>query len=861
MFYNDKKFNPKNIENGIYNFWNENGLFKSKLNKNRKKNFSIILPPPNVTGHLHLGHAWDGTIQDTIIRYKKLNGYSTFWLAGTDHAGIATQTKFDTLAKKQNLKFKNEKDYLAQLDNWAHQQENYIINQWAKLGFNLNLDIKTFTLDDNVKKLVLNSFINLYKKGLIYKGLKLVNWDCKLQTAISDIEVIRKASESKLYYFKYPLAENPNEYLLIATTRPETMFGDTNIFVNPKDKRYTKYINKYVINPTNNKKLKILTDNYIDMNFGTGVMKCTPAHDFNDYKLALSHKIKDYYSVINPNGTLNQYCKIDDKSYENIDRIKARPLIVQQLKDKGYLLKIENTTSEIGYSERTNEIVEPLLSEQWFIKMKPIIAEYKKSKEIIKFIPPRFKQTINTWFKNLDDWCISRQLKWGHKIPAYYGPKNQIYVGNKPPENYIQDHDVLDTWFSSGLWPIATTIKNSHMNLKDLYPTNILVTAYDILFFWVARMIFQCFNLTKKIPFKNVLIHGLIRDEQNRKMSKSLGNGIEPNDVINRYGADALRLFLIASSTLGEDLRFSTTKLDYMSNFLNKLWNVHNFINNYDKKSSYKQSIIHPINIWIINKFNEFIKRISSLYEKFNFTLLVKEIIDFTWDTFCNNYLELTHPLIQDNNFKDETLFLIQFIYKNILIILHPICPFITECLYQDLSLKNKISILFEPWPKQIKINSISLHPNHTEIIINTIKSIREIRIKNNVKNSHIIKINLINNQLNKQFNLIQKIMSLYNINLLAINKNTSDKDFITIRNNNVIFEYCNDFTSKSDQHEKLLKQKTILESEIKRSQSLLNNKNFIEKANKNKVENEKAKYKKYLADYELIKKELEESI
>lgn len=854
--YKLKSYNHKLIEKGWYSFWKKNNLFEPN-NKSKSPKFSIILPPPNVTGHLHLGHALDGTIQDVLIRYKKLCGFNVCWFSGTDHAGISAQTKFDKVVKQQNKSFKNQNDYLKQLKNWVENQKQHIHDQWEQLGFALSYQYESYTLDSNVNKLCNQVFIDLYKKGLIYQDYKLVNWDVKLRTAISDIEVFYKETKSKMYYFKYYI-HGTKDFLSVATTRPETMFGDTNLVINPKDKRYKKYLNKYAINPANNQKLLIIGDEYVDMEFGTGVMKCTPAHDFNDYELAKRHNIENYHSIMNDDGTLNKYCVINKTSYNNIERLQARKLIVDQLKSLGLLIKIEEHNNSIGYSERTGEVVEPLLSKQWFIKMKPIVKQLQKNlktKKQLKFYPSRFEKTLNTWLNNINDWCISRQLIWGHKIPVYYSKsKNNIYVGLKPPKSYIQIPDVLDTWFSSGLWPLVVTKYNIHGKMNDFYPIDVLVTAYDILFFWVARMLFQCNDLSNQIPFKDILIHGLIRDELNRKMSKSLGNGIEPEIVIDQFGADALRLYLMSNITMGEDIRFSMNRISYMSNFLNKVWNIHNLLKKYDYKTA--NNITHPLNKSIYFKFNQLLIRIKSLYCKYNFSILTKDLISFVWNEYANTYLELINPLLNDKQYSNETVMVAKYIFKNILILLHPFTPFITENIYQ-IMFHDQISILkesiFNPNKKLLDGTSNKL----MDKLIPIINKIRELRIKYSIKKDVIININLVDNDLIKQQKFIINYLNIYKINVNKIAKKRINNNWDIINLKNSIIEFNNTFISKQDELNKLNKQKLFLEAELKRSKQILSNKNFIAKAPKQKVDLERDKYAKYQENYELIINEI----
>ena len=562
----------------------------------------------------------------------------------------------------------------------------------------------------------------------------------------------------------------------------------------------------------------------------------------------------------NNDGTLNEFCKVDDVSYQGMDRLVARDKIVEQLRQKGLVEKIEDYDNEVGYSERTNEVIEPLLSKQWFVNMKPIVKELKaelaKKTTIFNFYPTRFKSTLNKWLDNLDDWCISRQLLWGHQLPVYYHKdSNKMYVGINPPVDYIQEQSVLDTWFSSGLWPIATTIKNHNPNVKNFYPTSVLVTAYDIIFFWVARMLFQCVNIKHQIPFNTVLVHGIIRDSQNRKMSKSLGNGINPLDLIEKYGADALRLFLIGSSTLGEDIRFNEERLTFYTNFLNKIWNAHNFLNGHESvlkvdAKSIDVSSLHPINKWILAKFNDLLKDVTKMFDKYNFAVLVKNLVTFIWDVYCNEYLELTHSLFSSKEYWKQTALVSHYIFKSLLIVLHPFAPFITEQLYLTMY-KDKMSIMLETMPDIIKITG-SKQSYNIDHFLTTIAKVRELRIKYKIKNSTIININLIiHNKVNEK--MVKDLFMLQNIKVNEISNKRINEEWDIIETQDIIIEYLNEFVNKDEELARLLKQKQNLENEIKRSENILSNKNFIAKASKEKVESEKNKYEQYKKQYEIV--------
>lgn len=861
MFYSDKKYDFKLVEKDCYDFWKNHGYFAPRSYQKQTKYFSIILPPPNVTGHLHIGHAYDGTIQDVLIRYHRLNGFNTIWLPGVDHAGIATQTKFDKVLKEQNRQIKNKKEYLTELQKWAFAQREFIHQQWAQLGFCLSYDDESYTLDNNAQKIVLDAFIKLYQKKLIYQDYKLVNWDVKLQTAISDIEVIYQEHQAQLYYFKYRLVDSPDDYLLVATSRPETMFGDICLFVHPKDARYKKYLHQKVINPINQEIIPIYTDEYIDPKFGTGVMKCTPAHDFHDYELAIKHHLNEYHSVFNFDGTLTKECIINNHSYAGIDRLVAREQIVKQMQQAGSLLKIENYTNQIGISERTKEIVEPMLSKQWFVKMKPIadgvLKELNQNKKALNVYPTRFKKTLIRWLSEIKDWCISRQLMWGHQLPVYYGKNNEVYVGINPPKNYRRDSSVLDTWFSSGLWPLITTKYNKNHDCSCFYPISYLVTAYDILFFWIARMLFQCHYLDKTIPFKNLLIHGLIRDPQNRKMSKSLNNGIEPNDLINQYGADALRLYLMANTTLGDDIRFSHQKIKYMSEFLNKLWNVHNYLQQYNFVKN-SVSISHPANQWILQKFNNFVKKIQQQFKQNNFSVLTGTIINFIWNDFCNIYLEIIRPLLNDSVYQNETISLAYDLFRKLLIIIHPFAPFISENLYQTLP-NHETSIMLESWPKPYfqKINKHNVEV--IDLLIKVVFHVKEYRIRNHIQHSQQINLNLCHKKLLNHIASAKSFLNRYHITLKDIGVAPIKRDWQSINDDNLLIEFETIAIDDAKQKAMLEQKKIKYLNEIKRSESILNNPAFLKKAPKQKIAEEKKKYQIYLDALAQIKKQLKE--
>ena len=830
---------------------------KNDISFKAKDNFfTIVFPPPNVTGKLHIGHAWNCSVQDFLIKYNNLKGKNSLLLTGMDHAGIATQTKYEAFLRENNKFNINEKreTNLKNLHEWVKDTASIIRNQWKGLGMSLDYERERFTLDEKSNEAVNYAFVKLYEKGIIYRGLKLVNWDVKLQTAISNIEAIKKEIDSKMYYIKYYYESNKKEYLTIATTRPETIFVDECVFVNPRDNRYKNKINQKILNPLTSKAIPILTDDYVDKNFGTGAMKCTPAHDFNDYELGIKHKL-NIESCINLDGKMNDKAN----QFKGMDRLEARIKVAQYLKDNGLLVKIEDIKSVVEHSERTNEIVEPLLSEQWFIKMDEYakrIIKWQKSNKATTFHPKKFDKMLNNWLVNVHDWCISRQLWWGHQIPAWYHKKTgKIYVGLKPPKNeseYVRDNDVLDTWFSSGLWPL--TLNGFKGKLHSRFPTDVLVTGFDIIFFWVVRMMLFSLEFSDQMPFKNVYITGLIRDSLGRKMSKSLGNGVDPNDVIKQYGADALRLFLLSSSSPGEDLKYFPEKVESCWNFLNKLWNSFRFIKmnsegvNLDKveKPDYSN-----FDTWILNKFIDVSNKSKKHFEKYNLLVGLKYVTDFVKNDFCNTYIELNKSRI---NKKDvASLYVLNFIMKNVLKLLFPACPFITYYLYNELpNNKNKKSIVFEVFEK---IN-FRRKENTIDKVLSIIDLIRVIRFDNKLAKKDSFEITLISKELNNQSNKVKQ-----EIKDILLSENIKVREIIESNNkpthilDGLSFIIHNDYQNNDLKKEELKKEIEFLEFEINRAKNILANKNFVAKAPKEKVEEEERKLKNYSDRLNEIKK------
>ncbi|HPE14590.1 MAG TPA: valine--tRNA ligase [Bacilli bacterium] len=825
----EKKYDHKSVEEGKYKFWKENDYFKS--GDLTKEPFCIVIPPPNVTGRLHIGHAWDTTMQDIVIRYKKMCGYDCLWLPGMDHAGIATQAVVDRRLKSLGYEPRKmaREDWLKYAWSWKEEYANIIREQWAKLGLSLDYSKERFTLDDGLNRAVNEVFVNLYNKGYIYRGKRIINWDPEAQTALSNEEVIYKDVEGAFYHIKY-LIEDSNDYLEIATTRPETLFGDTAVAVNPNDERYNNLIGKNVILPIVNKLIPIIGDEHADPLFGTGVVKITPAHDPNDFEVGVRHNL-DQVVCIAVDGTMNE----NALQYNGMDRFECRNQLVKDLESVGLLIKIEKIVHSVGHSERTNVMVEPYLSEQWFVKMndlaKNVLDNQKNKNNKVNFIPKRFEKILTHWMEDCHDWCISRQLWWGHRIPAWY-KNEEIYIGLESPkgEGWVQDNDVLDTWFSSALWPFSTLgWPDDSELLKRYYPTNILITGYDIIFFWVCRMVFQGLEFMGKRPFKDCLIHGLIRDKDGRKMSKSLGNGVDPMDIIEEYGADSLRYFLSTNSAPGQDLRFDELKIKSTWNFINKLWNASRFVmmnlEDFDK-NNYDLSNLSLIDKWILTKCNRTILEVTKSMDRYEFNNVATTLYDFIWSDFCDNYIELSKNALD----KDSTKSTLLYVLTNILKMLHPIMPFVTEEIYMKLE---NDSIMLAKYPK-VDNNIYNEECSTVDKIIADIIAIRNLKANNDIKKNAKI--------------LIEVSEELKNIYIAGLKIKSEDlvKD---PRSNCKSYNYKSalvDITFYQDGEsintQAIANEISVLETSISRRKQLLENENYINKAPKNIVELDKLK-------------------
>lgn len=852
----EKKYNHLEVEKNKYDYWKKEGFFQSGDLK--KEAFSIVIPPPNVTGRLHLGHAWDTTLQDIIVRYKRMQGYDALWLPGMDHAGIATQAKIDEKLKNMGYKPRemDRNDWLKHAWSWKEEYANIIYEQWAKLGLSLDYSKERFTLDEGFSKAVTKVFVDLYNKGLIYRGERIINWDPEAMTALSNEEVIYKEVEGEFYYIKYYL-EDKSDYLTIATTRPETLFGDTAVAVNPSDERYKHLIGKRVILPISERLIPIIADEYADMEFGTGAVKVTPAHDPNDFEIGIRHNLKRIL-VINKDGTMNEHAH----QFKGLDRFKCREELVKELEKQGLLVKVEKIVHSVGHSERTGIMIEPYLSKQWFVKMKPLaerVIKMQKAENKINFIPKRFEKILLHWMEISHDWCISRQLWWGHRIPAWY-KGDEIYVGETPPqgEGWIQNPDVLDTWFSSALWPFATFgWPEDTDDLKRYFPINVLVTGYDIIFFWVCRMAFQSLEFTGKVPFKECLIHGLIRDHLGRKMSKSLGNGVDPMDVIDKYGADSLRYFLATSSAPGQDLRYSDEKVAAAWNFINKIWNASRFVLMKMEEEKPKEIDLSTLTLadkWILTRLNETIKDATRNMEKYEFGEVGRTLYNFIWNDFCDWYIETSKININ--------ISVLVYVLSNILKLLHPFMPFVTEEIYTKVT-KEK-TIMLASWPKEKKEYNFKKEAEKMELLREMVKEIRNIRNEYKItKDEETILVYETNNDLTELLILENKE---YFYKFTKVLKLLNKKEFVStdewvrysISLPNIVLTLMAK-TSEADikkELERLEAEKKILEVEVKRAKGMLSNENFIKKAPISKVEEEKKK----LLDYEdQLKKVIEQ--
>ena len=859
-----QKYNHKAVEEGKYNRWIEKGYFTA--GDKSKEPFTIVIPPPNVTGILHIGHAWDNTLQDIIARYKRMQGYDMLFLPGMDHAGIATQAKVDARLKSEGISRYDlgREKFLERAWEWKAEYAKTIRTQWGKLGNSLDYSRERFTMDDGFNDAVRHVFVKLYNEGLIYRGWRIINWDPEARTALSNTEVYYHDDLGKMYHFKYVVKETGEEFV-VATTRPETMFGDVCVVVNPSDEKLNHLIGKHTTNPANGQELPIIGDDYVEIGFGTGAMKCTPAHDPNDFAIAERHHLEKPICM-NPDGTMNELCG----KYEGMDRYVAREALVKQIETDGNLVKIEEMTHNVAHSERTHCVVEQYLSQQWFVKMKPLaedVLKYQADEETkINFYPERFEKTFNGWLENIEDWCISRQLWWGHRIPAWYNTvTGETYVGETDPEdttNWVQDEDVLDTWFSSALWPFATLgWPEETEDLARYYPTNTMVTGYDIIFFWVARMAFQARHFTKNRPFKDVLIHGLLRDAQGRKMSKSLGNGIDPMKVIEEYGIDALRFFLTTNSTPGQDMRYIPEKVEAAGNFINKIWNASRFVfMNLPEGMKVEDVDLTHLSLadaWIINRLNETITHVTENMEKYEFALVGNELYSFVWDDFCSWYVEMSKTALNgtDEVAKRAAQSTLYVCLKAIVGLLQPFMPFVTEEIY-DLLPGAKESINLESWPTMIE-NVTACDLTAMARAISAIQKIREVKIVNDLKPSTLIHIAL--KDLDGNTIKADEAMSAIIMKLAKAEWQDTLEGDLTVEaiQGGSLYIPSSELSNPEEEIKKLEAEIERLKSEIARSTGILSNQGFIAKAPAAKIENEKQKLEAYQKQYAVIEERL----
>ena len=868
------KYNPQAIEAGKYEEWLERGVFKPSEDPEAEP-YSIVIPPPNVTGKLHLGHAWDVTLQDMIIRQKRMQGFDTLWLPGMDHAGIATQAKVEEKLRGQGLSRYDlgREKFLEQTWAWKEEYAGHIRQQWAKMGISVDYSRERFTLDEGLSEAVKKVFVTLYEKDLLYRGEYIINWDPAAKTSLSDIEVIHKDVEGAFYHMKYPLADGSG-YLEVATTRPETLLGDTAVAVHPDDERYQALIGKKVILPLVNREIPVIADEYVEQDFGTGVVKITPAHDPNDFEVGNRHDLPRI-NVMNDDATMNELAG----KYQGMDRFAARKAVVADLDAAGLLIKIEQHLHSVGHSERTGVVVEPRLSTQWFVRMGPlaeqaIAAQKAQGENTVNFYPPRFNDAYIRWMENIHDWVVSRQLWWGHQIPAWYHNEiGEVYVGMEAPadsQNWTQDPDVLDTWFSSALWPFSTMgwPDEESADFKRYFPNNTLVTGYDILTFWVSRMMFQSLEFTGRRPFQNVLIHGLIRDAEGRKMSKSLGNGVDPMDVIEQYGVDSLRWFLANGSAPGQDVRFSTDKMDAAWNFINKIWNASRYVlMNVGDLTLDNLSIGQDLTLadrWILARLQTTIADVTRLFERFEFGEAGRILYSFIWDDYCDWYIEMTKEQLQDKEAANTTTkSILVFVLDQFLRLLHPIMPFVTEEIWQQIGGQDK-SIVVADYPRVMEAYQDSQVEAQMAQLMELIRAVRTIR-------------NEMNTPLSKPVDLYIKVQDAAGQALLEANQayikrfcNPAQllisqapehpEEVVTqVLSFAEILMPLKGLIKLEDELARLEGEQAKLEKEVARIDGKLSNEKFVSRAPEHVVAEERNKRQGYLSQLETVKERIQQ--
>ena len=870
-----KTYDPKGMEERLYKMWEEKKYFHAEVDRS-KKPFTIVMPPPNITGQLHMGHAFDNTMQDILIRFKRMQGYNALWQPGTDHAAIATEVKVIEHLKSQGIEKADlgREGFLEKCWDWRKEYGNRIISQLKKLGSSADWDRERFTMDPGCSKAVEEVFINLYNKGLIYKGNRIINWCPVCKTSISDAEVIHENQAGHFWHMKYEIVGEPGRYVEFATTRPETMLGDTAVAVNPNDDRYKDIIGKKVMLPFVNREIPIIADEYVDMEFGTGVVKITPAHDPNDFEVGKRHGL-EVINVLNDDATINSICP----QFEGMDRYEARKIIVEKMDEMGLLVKIEDHEHNVGTHDRCKTTVEPMVKPQWFVAMeelaKPAIKAIKTGE--LKFVPRSFDKTYLHWLENIRDWCISRQLWWGHRIPAYYCDdcgemvvsREAVHTCPKCGGKMHQDEDTLDTWFSSALWPFSTLgWPDNTEDLDYFYPTDVLVTGYDIIFFWVIRMVFSGYAHTGKCPFNTVLIHGLIRDDQGRKMSKSLGNGIDPLEVIDKYGADALRLTIITGNAPGNDMRFYWDRVENSRNFANKVWNASRFIMmNMEGKDIVKpdEKDLEPVDKWILSKLNDTVKEVTANMEAFELGIAVSKIFDFIWEEFCDWYIEMVKPRLynsDDVKSQNAALYTLREVLIDALKLLHPYMPFITEEIFLTIQSEEE-SIMISSWPEYSEERAYTKEEKEVEIIKEAVRGIRNIRTEMNVPHSRKALVYVVsdNDDIVSAFNdgkLFFTSLAMASEVIIQGDKSgiADDAVSVVIANATIYMPFA-DLVDIEAEIARLTKEEERLNSEIARCKGMLSNEKFISKAPEVKVNAEKEK----LANYEQMLSQVSERL
>ena len=865
-----KKYDPSQVEERLYREWTEKGYFHAEPDDS-KTPFTIVIPPPNITGQLHMGHALDNTLQDILIRWKRMQGYCALWLPGTDHASIATEAKIVETMAKEGLKKEDigREKFLERAWEWKKVYGGRIVEQLKKLGSSCDWERERFTMDEGLSKAVLEVFVRLYEKGLIYRGDRIINWCPKCCTSISDAEVEYEEQEGSFWHIKYPIKDS-DEFVTVATTRPETMLGDTAVAVNPEDERYRDLVGKTVILPLMDREIPVIADSYVDKEFGTGVVKITPAHDPNDFEVGLRHglqqiRVMDDRAVMNGNAG----------KYAGMGRYEARKKIVEDLKELGLLAKIEGHKHNVGTCYRCGTVIEPILSRQWFVKMKPLAEpaiEVVKN-GTVKFVPERFSKIYFNWMENIQDWCISRQLWWGHRIPAYYcqGCGEMMVVREQPDRcpkcgstNLVQDPDTLDTWFSSALWPFSTLgWPEKTRDLEYFYPTDVLVTGYDIIFFWVARMIFSALEHTGREPFKYVFIHGIVRDAQGRKMSKSLGNGIDPLEVIEQYGTDALRFALTTGNSPGNDLRFSSEKVEAGRNFANKIWNATRFVlMNFDENVDFgrvDRNKLTTADKWILSRTNTVVKEVTENLENFELGIALQKIYEFIWEEFCDWYIELVKPRLFDRD--DPTRLEAQWVLNHVLgtamKLLHPYMPFVTEEIYRHL-INDDDSIMISAWPVYDSSMEFSEDEKDMELVMDAIKAVRNIKAEMNVPPAKKIKLIFVAGGSERRIlkdgtKFIERLAGASEILIQADKAGVPDDAVTAVVPGAEIYIPLEDLVDIAKELDRLAKEKENLEKELERVNGKLSNEGFVSKAPAKVVEEERAKKAKYSEMYEKV--------